>query len=127
MKKTFLDDTKGILVILIMSLFCVQAFGQVAPYSTADSSAHISFTQAWDHVTSTGSWWISLLVVIALEILAIVLLVKLSKHTEIPDWAKGIALFVLLVALAAAIFCRALDVEYNTSVDALSRGHYLGY
>lgn len=83
----------------------------------------ISFAQAWAHVAHSPAYWIWIVVVL---ILSGVFAWANNKY-DFGTAGKVAGIVALFFALGFAILFRPAEVAANTSIDAASRGVYIGY
>lgn len=88
----------------------------------------ISFSTAFAHCASTGSWWLSLgITVIILAALWIALEIEAKKANFDPSVVEKVLLVVTVFALGLAILMRPCEVAANTSIASAAKGMWLGY
>lgn len=88
---------------------------------------YISLSEAFAHVAQSASYWVWL--IIALAILGAVCLVCVRKYKDGELDGSQVAKYVLLalIAFTFALLFRPVEVANNTTKEQAARGVYIGY
>jgi hypothetical protein len=110
--------------LLVFILFLVPLFLLSCSVDGKDPSDTIGLGVAFGAVIKTSSYWIWLVAIIIIELVATYFIIRaIHNGVEISNWV----FFVMLVVLALAIFMRPCEIAFNTTVEQYNRGVLIGY
>lgn len=87
----------------------------------------ISLGHAFRHCTSTGSYWLWIVLALVFSIACLLIIFRMERKTEVNPMVKIGLAFLSIAFIMGSIFIRPCTIAQNTSEKMAAEGHYIGY